>query len=55
MGEIYRATDTRLNREVAIKVSAERFSERFTQEANVIASLNHPHIATSTTSAPITW
>ena len=29
MGEVYRASDTRLSREVAIKVSAERFSERF--------------------------
>jgi Tol biopolymer transport system component/predicted Ser/Thr protein kinase len=44
MGEVYRATDTRLNREVAIKVSATQFSERFAQEASVIASLNHPHI-----------
>jgi serine/threonine protein kinase len=44
MGEVYRATDTRLNREVAIKVCTERFSERFAQEASVIASLNHPHI-----------
>jgi Tol biopolymer transport system component len=44
MGEVYRATDTRLHREVAIKVSAARFSERFEREARVIASLNHPHI-----------
>jgi Tol biopolymer transport system component/predicted Ser/Thr protein kinase len=44
MGEVYRATDTRLNREVAIKVSVAQFSERFAQEASVIASLNHPHI-----------
>jgi Tol biopolymer transport system component/predicted Ser/Thr protein kinase len=44
MGEVYRATDTRLNREVAVKVSAAQFSERFAQEASVIASLNHPHI-----------
>ena len=44
MGEVYRATDTRLNRQVAIKVSAARFSERFEREARVIASLNHPHI-----------
>ena len=44
MGEVYRATDTRLQRDVAIKVSAARFSERFEREARVIASLNHPHI-----------
>src|SRR6516164_6850793 len=44
MGAVYRATDTRLHREVAIKVCAERFSERFAQEARIIASLNHPHI-----------
>src|SRR5215831_2262534 len=44
MGEVYRATDTRLNREVAIKMSAARFSERFEREAKVIASLNHPNI-----------
>jgi serine/threonine protein kinase len=44
MGEVYRATDTRLHRGVAIKVSAARFSERFEREARVIASLNHPHI-----------
>jgi Tol biopolymer transport system component/predicted Ser/Thr protein kinase len=44
MGEVYRATDARLNRQVAIKVCAARFSERFEREANVIASLNHPHI-----------
>jgi serine/threonine protein kinase/Tol biopolymer transport system component len=46
MGEVYRATDTRLNRAVAIKVSAARFSERFEREARVIASLNHPNICT---------
>ena len=44
MGKVYRATDTRLHREVAIKVSAARFSERFEREARVTASLNHPHI-----------
>jgi serine/threonine protein kinase len=44
MGKVYRATDTRLHRQVAIKVSAARFSERFEREARVIASLNHPHI-----------
>ncbi len=46
MGEVYKATDTRLHREVAIKVSAEHFSERFEREARAIASLNHPHICT---------
>src|SRR3984893_973550 len=44
MGEVYRANDTRLHREVAIKVSAEQFSERFEREARAIASLNHPNI-----------
>src|SRR5215471_13954336 len=44
MGEVYRATDTRLNRTVAIKICAGPFSERFAQEAKVIASLNHAHI-----------
>jgi len=46
IGEVYRATDTRLNRPVAIKLSAERFSERFEREARAIASLNHPNICT---------
>src|ERR1700687_5216205 len=44
MGEVYRARDTRLNREVAVTVSAERFSERFEREARAIAALNHPNI-----------
>jgi serine/threonine-protein kinase len=44
MGEVYRSTDTRLHRVVAIKVSASRFSERFEKEARVIASLNHANI-----------
>jgi len=46
MGEVYRARDTRLPRETAIKMSAERFSERFAREAQIIASLNHPNIST---------
>ncbi len=46
MGEVYRATDTRLSRPVAIKVSAARFRERFERETRVIASLNHPNICT---------
>jgi serine/threonine protein kinase len=44
MGEVYRAQDTRLNRDVAIKVAGERFSERFAREAQTVASLNHPNI-----------
>src|ERR1700682_2160150 len=46
MGEVYRARDPRLNREVAVKISAERFSERFEREARAIAALNHPNICT---------
>jgi len=46
MGEVYRATDTRLGREVAIKFSAERFSDRFEREARAVAALNHPNICT---------
>ena len=51
MGEVYRAKDTKLNREVAIKVLPESFAldadrvARFTREAQVLASLNHPNIA----------
>src|SRR5215813_1968201 len=51
MGEVYRARDTRLDRDVAIKIlpgafaaDAERVA-RFQREARVLASLNHPHIA----------
>lgn len=40
------ATDTRLARLVAIKISDERFSDRFEREARAIAALNHPHICT---------
>src|SRR5690349_5480917 len=46
MGEVYRAHDPRLGRDVAIKVSAERFSERFEREARAVAALNHPNICT---------
>src|ERR1700687_952864 len=44
MGEVYKARDPRLNRDVAIKVSAAQFSERFEREARAIAALNHPNI-----------
>ena len=51
MGEVYRARDTRLGREVAIKILPRAFTAdagrlaRFEREARVLASLNHPHIA----------
>ena len=44
MGEVYRAHDSRLNRDVAIKVSNVEFTERFTREARAIAALNHTNI-----------
>jgi tRNA A-37 threonylcarbamoyl transferase component Bud32/WD40 repeat protein len=44
MGEVWKAHDPRLNRDVAIKVSAAQFSERFEREAKAIAALNHPNI-----------
>ena len=52
MGEVYRARDSRLDRDVAIKILPEAFAAdaarvaRFRREAKVLASLNHPHIAT---------
>ncbi len=45
MGEVYRAHDDRLRRDVAIKVSNAQFTERFTREARTVASLNHTNIA----------
>ena len=50
MGQVYRATDTKLNRQVALKVLPEAFTQdpdrlaRFEREAKVLASLNHPNI-----------
>jgi eukaryotic-like serine/threonine-protein kinase len=52
MGEVYRAHDTKLNRDIALKVLPESLTAdsdrlaRFTREANILASLNHPNIAT---------
>jgi len=46
MGKVFRARDTRLDRTVAIKVSAAKFSGRFEREARAVAALNHPHICT---------
>src|SRR5258708_18686341 len=51
-GEVYRATDTKLGRQVALKVLPEAFDNdaerktRFTRAAHVLASLTHPNIAT---------
>ena len=51
MGEVYRARDTRLDRDVAIKVLPAAFTaesrpaRRFEREARILASLNHPNIA----------
>src|SRR5262245_40089666 len=51
MGEVFRARDTRLNRDVALKIQRSEFAldaerlARFAREAQVLASLNHPNIA----------
>ncbi len=51
MGEVYRATDTKLKRDVAIKVLPESLADdperiaRFQREAKTLAALNHPNIA----------
>jgi eukaryotic-like serine/threonine-protein kinase len=44
MGEVYRAHDPRMGRDVAVKISAERFSDRFSREVRAVAALNHSNI-----------
>src|SRR5262245_20835376 len=46
MGEVYRARDPRVERDVAIKTSTSQFGERFEREARAVAALNHPNICT---------
>jgi serine/threonine-protein kinase len=51
MGQVYRARDTKLNRDVALKILPDQFANdpdrlaRFTREAQTLASLSHPNIA----------
>jgi len=59
MGEVYRAQDTNLSRDVAIKVLPEQFTKdpqrlaRFEREAKLLASLNHPNIAATGKASPM--
>jgi Tol biopolymer transport system component/tRNA A-37 threonylcarbamoyl transferase component Bud32 len=46
MGEVWKARDPKLARDVAIKVSAQQFNDRFEREARAIAALNHPNVCT---------
>src|ERR687891_2372666 len=46
MGNVYRARDTRLDRDVAVKTIKGPFTERFEREARAISALNHPNICT---------
>jgi eukaryotic-like serine/threonine-protein kinase len=46
MGEVYRAHDPRMGRDVALKLSQEQFSERFDREVRAVAAISHPNICT---------
>jgi hypothetical protein len=48
-------TYPRMGRDVAIKVSSERFSDRFSREVHAVAALNHPNICHHNDVGPITW
>ena len=58
MGQVWQATDTQLNRQVALKILPDAFAAdpdrlaRFQREAQVLASLNHPNVAQITPPAP---
>src|SRR5438309_4277917 len=52
MGEVFRARDLRVNREVAIKRCSSQFTERFSSEARAIAALNHTNICPSVRRRP---
>ncbi len=58
MGDVYQARDTKLDRQVALKILPDAFAAdpdrltRFTREAQILASLNHPNIAQITPPAP---
>ena len=58
MGQVWQATDTQLNRDVALKILPDAFSSdpdrlaRFKREAQILASLNHPNIVQITPPAP---
>jgi serine/threonine protein kinase len=46
MGEVYRARDSRVKRDVALKTSNTVFTDRFQREAEAIAALSHPNVCT---------
>jgi hypothetical protein len=47
MGEVWKARDAQLGRDVAVKVSAQQFTDRFEREARAISALNHPNVCTN--------
>ena len=46
MGQVFSASDSRLHRQVAVKISQQTFTDRFEREARAVAALNHPHVPT---------